>query len=1101
MARTIILLETLRRGMLCISLALLIPGANLLAQGVTTAALSGVVTSDKGEALAGANVVVVHEPTGTRYGASVRPTGQYNIPNMKIGGPYTVTASLVGYKGESKRDVYLNLGQDVRVDFRLVEEAIEGKEVVVTAQVDPVLNSGRTGAATFVDRDAVKELPSVKRSTRDLTRLDPRSDGNFSFGGRNWLFNNISLDGSYFNNPFGLDDPAPGGQTGAEPVPFDAVDQVQVSVAPFDVREGGFTGAGINTVTKSGTNQYKASVYSFLRNESLLGNKVRGTEVVARPDLSFNQSGVSVGGPLVENTLFFFLNAELERRDDPGSNFVANRGQAGSGISRVRASAMDSIRNRMIQVYGYDPGPYEGYVNETNNEKLLLKLDWNAHEDHNVTFRYNQLNARRELPPHPFVLSPNNTGRGPNANSLPFENSGYKINNVLNSFALEVNSSFEGLSNRFFASYNRFRDNRDPKSGPFPTIDIAEGGVTYTTLGHEPFSIHNILDQDVLQFTNNVSFYQGNHVITAGATYELFKFFNSFNIFRHGVFFLPYGLFPGTATFFSLNDFFRATHPDSANRADFRSFIGTGPFKGEKISVSQLAFYAQDQFQASDLFTILFGLRVDLPIYNTEPVANPFSTGLRALDENGNPEKVDQAKLAGTKVLFSPRVGFNWDATGDRSTQVRGGTGIFTGRVPFVWVGNVISNPGANPNLYSPFNPTGQRIATSDDAVLQQSFDLNAMDPDFKWPQVWRTNLAIDHKLPGDILGTLEILYGKDINAVVVRNADLRTPVRTLPQDRRPYYSTVALDTTDGLFKAVGGSNELNPDGGAGIYVIDNTSEGYDLSITVQFRKEFDFGLNAGIGYAYSIAKNNMQSTEIASVLWQGNPVQGNPNKPELGFSQFGIRNRIIANATYRIPWSDQWATTIGLFLEVAEGNRFAGAGGNRYSYTYAGDVNGDGSGGNDLIYVPKNQNEIIFAQNGSVTPEQQWTAFNAFIEQDDYLKSRRGTIVERNGGINPWFSSVDLKLLQDFSVPLGGQSHTFQLSVDILNFLNLLNSDWGVRSVASPLATSPLQFKGFNAAGAPVFNFDTRINKTFIDDPGLESRWQMQIGLRYLLN
>lgn len=1084
MVRRILRFATLHNVVLVgITVACFFPSA-MFSQGVTTASLAGMVTSSTGEALPGANVVAVHEPTGTRYGASVRTTGQYNISNMKIGGPYTVTASIVGYKGESSREVYLNIGQELRVDFRLVEEAIQGQEVIVTAEADPVLNSGRTGAATYVDRDAVRELPSVKRSTRDLTRLDPRSDGNFSFGGRNWLYNNISLDGSYFNNPFGLDDPAPGGQTNAEPVPFDAVDQVQVSVAPFDVREGGFTGAGINTVTKSGTNTFKASVYSFLRNESLLGNKVRGSEVVANPDLSFNQSGVSVGGPLVENKLFFFLNAELERRDDPGTNFVANRGQSGSGVSRVSASIMDSIRARM-RTYGYETGPYEGYVNETNNEKLLLKLDWNAHEDHNVTFRYNQLNARRDLPPHPFVLSPNNTGRGPNANSLPFQNSGYKINNKLNSFALEVNSRFEGVANRFFASYNRFRDNRDAKSRPFPTIDIAEGGVTYTTLGHEPFSIHNILDQDVLQFTNNVSFYQGNHVITAGATYELFNFFNSFNIFRHGVFFLPYGLFPGTATFFSLDDFFRATHPDSANRANFNSFIGTGPFKGEKISVGQLAFYAQDEFLVSDMFNLRFGLRVDLPIYNTQPVANPFSTGLTALDENGSRETVDQAKLAGTKWLFSPRVGFNWDIQGDRSTQVRGGTGIFTGRVPFVWIGNVISNPGANPNLYPA--PGGQQVSTSDDAILQQSFDLNAMDPDFKWPQVWTSNLAVDHQLPGGLLGTLELVYGKDINAIFVRNADLKRPVRTLP-DGRPYYGGA-------------GNNELNPDGGAGIYVIDNLSEGYNFSAAVQLRKRFDFGLNASLGYAYLLAKNNMQSTEIASVLWQGNPVKGDPNKPELGFSQFGIRNRITASAYYKIPWSDQWATSIGLFLEVAEGNRFAGAGGNRYSFTYAGDVNGDGNGGNDLIYVPSNQNEIVFVPNGTITPAQQWTAFNAFIEQDDYLKANRGKIAERNGGINPWFANVDLKLLQDFIVPLGGQSHTFQLSVDILNVLNLLNSDWGIRQVASPLATSPLQFKGFDAQGRPTFNFDPTITKTFIDDPGLDSRWQMQIGLRYLLN
>src|ERR1041385_861800 len=323
-----------------------------LSQGVTTASMTGLVTTDQGEPLPGANVIAIHDPTGTRYGAPTRENGQYNIPNMKIGGPYTVTISHVGYKTESKRDIYLSLAQDSRIDFRLVEEAVQGKEVLVTAEVDPVLNSGRTGAATSINPEQVADLPSIKRSTRDLTRLDPRSDGNFSFGGRNWLYNNLSLDGSYFNNPFGLDDPAPGGQANAEPVPFEAVEQVQVSVAPFDVREGGFTGAGINTVTKSGTNQLKGSLYSFVRNEDLLGNKVRGSNVVANPDLSFNQSGFTVSGPIITDKLFLFLNGELERRDDPGTNFAANHGTAGFGISRVRASTMDSIRQRMISVYG-----------------------------------------------------------------------------------------------------------------------------------------------------------------------------------------------------------------------------------------------------------------------------------------------------------------------------------------------------------------------------------------------------------------------------------------------------------------------------------------------------------------------------------------------------------------------------------------------------------------------------------------------------------------------------------------------------------------------------------------------------------------------------
>jgi hypothetical protein len=1084
------------RAVIFLALMLVVASGILYGQGVTTASLTGIITTENGEPLPGTNVLAVHEPTGTRYGATSRTGGQYNILNMRIGGPYTVTASYVGYKTESKSNVFLNLGQDSRIDYRMIEEAVVGQEVVVTAQVDPVLNSGRTGAATIVSPLQVAELPTIKRSTRDLTRLDPRSDGNFSFGGRNWLYNNISLDGSYFNNPFGLDDPAPGGQTNAEPVPYDAVEQVKVSVVPYDVREGGFTGAGINTVTKSGTNQVEASVYSFFRNADLVGNKVRGQTVVANPDLTYNQSGFTVSGPIVENTLFFFLNGEIERRTDPGSNFSAFRGTPGGvlpfGVSRVRASVMDSIRQRMISVYGYDPGPYDGYSNKTPNEKLLLKLDWNISENHNLTFRYNLLNAKRDLPPHPFVLSYNGTGRGPNESSLPFQNAGYRINNKLNSFALEVNSRFEKYANRFFASYNRFRDFREPFSRPFPTIEIGQDGVTYTTLGHEPFSIHNILDQDVWQFTDNFTYFAGNHSMTLGATFETFKFFNAFNIFRYGVFFLP-PQFGGTS-FGSIADFFRYTNPADTLFRDFNAEVSAAdaaPFKGEQISLGQLAFYAQDSYLVTENLNITYGLRVDIPMYFTQPVANPFSTSLKLLDENGNPETVDQAKLPGAKLLFSPRAGFNLDVYGDRSTQLRGGTGIFTGRLPFVWVGNVISNPGANPNLYP--SPTGQRITTADNTILQQSFDLNGMVPDFKWPQVWTTNLAIDQKLPWDLLGTLEVIYGKDINAIYVRNADLKPPVRTLP-DGRPYYGGA-------------GNNELNPDGGAGVYVIDNTSEGYNYTITAQLRKQFDFGLNTSVSYTYLMAKNTLKSTEIASVLWQENPTKGNPNKPELGYSEFGERNRITATATYRYQWSTDLATSVGLFIEVAEGNRFAGAGGNRYSYVYSGDVNGDGYGGNDLIYIPKSSSEIVFSTTDASgnfvgTEAQQWAAFDAFIKQDDYLNSHRGQIAERFGGLNPWFSDIDLRVLQDVSFLMGTSRHTFQLSVDILNLANLLNSSWGVRSVASSAATSPLELVDFGGPNqAPRFTFKGATSKTFVDDPGLFSRWQIQIGLRYMFN
>jgi hypothetical protein len=1055
------------------------------AQGVTTGAVAGIATDNQGAPVANATVIAVHVPSGTQYRALSRASGAYTLPNLRVGGPYRVTATALGFEPRARDNVFVTLAETERVDFQLVRVAAQLGAVEVRARGD---EGTRTGAATFVDPQQVIALPSIKRSTRDLTRLDPRSDGNFAFAGRNWLFNSISLDGSYFSNSFGLDDPAPGGQTNAEPVPFDAVEQVQVSVAPFDVRQGGFTGASINTVTKSGNNDFRASAYTFLRNDAMIGNKVSGSKVVANPSLSYNQSGVSFSGPIMRDKLFFFINGEIERTEDPGTNFAATRpGTSGFGVSRVDAATMDAIRTRLA-TYNYETGPYEGYINETNNDKLLAKIDWNLHPTSTATFRYNYLDAARDLPPHPFVLSFANTGRGPNASSLPFRNAGYQINNQLHSFAGELNSRTNRLANRFFLSYSRFRDFRKPFSADFPTIEIGEQGVTYTTAGHEPFSIHNILDQDVWQFTNNVSFFRGSHTYTLGANFERFSFFNSFNIFRHGVFFLPATIPPGS-TFASLAEFFTLTDPNDPNRKDLNAMVGSGPFKGELIDVGQFSLYLQDEMFVTPRLTILYGGRVDFPTYFTDPVVNDFSTTRTAADENGQPEVVNQANLPGATAMFSPRAGFNWDVRGNRSLLFRGGSGVFTGRVPFVWIGNVISNPGANTALWSPFNTGVAQIPTRKESILQQSFDLNAMDPDFKWPQTWATNVAVEHDLPWNLRSTFEVLYSKDLNSVFMRNADLVAPVRTLA-DGRPYYGGA-------------GNNERNADGGAGIYVIDNTDEGHSFNITAQLRRSFGARGSAGVGYSYTNAKNNLKSTEIASVLWQNQPVQGNPNKPELSFSEFGQRNRIIGDATYIKEWSARFKTQLGAFMEIAEGNRFAGAGGNRYSFIYSGDVNGDGAS-NDLIYIPRSQTEVIFDPRTvgatTFTPAQQWAQFDAFINQDKYLNAHRGEIAERFGLVNPWYTNLDVRVLQDIALARAGKSHTIQLSLDVMNLPNLISSGWGVRKIADPSATSPLTLVRFNGVGEPVFHY-TGPSQTFIDDPDLLSRWRAQLGVKYFFN
>ncbi|MDP6755841.1 MAG: TonB-dependent receptor, partial [Candidatus Marinimicrobia bacterium] len=600
----------------------------------------------------------------------------------------------------------------------------------------------------------------------------------------------------------------------------------------------------------------------------------------------------------MKDKLFFFANYEIERRTDPGTNYVADDdGTVEFGESRVSVSTMDAIRQRMKDVYGYETGEYQGYNHLTDNDKILLKLDYNLNANHNLMFRYNSLRSYRDLGPHGFVLSHNNTGRGPNTSSLPFENSGYRINNNLDSYALELNSRFgSNIANKFFFSYNKFRDFREPKSVDFPTIEIGQDGVTYTTVGHEPFSIHNILDQDVMQITNNLSYFMGSHTLTGGVTYENFKFFNSFNIFRHGVFFLADELFDigfilGGTTFESVDEFMAETDSDSA--IAFQSAVGTGPFKGEIIEVGQMSFYGQDEMSVNDKLKVTAGLRVDIPQYITKPIENPFSTGLTLLDENDETETVDQAKLPDPTPLLSPRLGFNYDVSGDRSFQVRGGVGVFTGRLPFVWVGNVISNPGTNPNLPGDGSDTdhetdsGEGRHVDGKSVLQQSFDLNAMVNDFKWPQVMTTNVAIDKSLPGDMLATLELVQSTDLNAIYMRNADLVDPVRNLA-DGRPYYTTWVTNE----WGETVADFELNDDGGAGAYVIDNVNEGSSMTFTAQLRKRFGFGLNTSLAYTYLDAKNNLQSTEIASVLFQSQPVQGDPNNPNLSYAQFGMKQR-----------------------------------------------------------------------------------------------------------------------------------------------------------------------------------------------------------------
>ncbi|MDA3905635.1 MAG: TonB-dependent receptor [Bacteroidales bacterium] len=1043
-------------------LAIVMTLPQAFSQGVTTSSIAGKVIDDAGEAVPMANVVVIHTPSGTQYGTTTMDDGDFNIRNMRVGGPYKVVVSFVGFQNAEETGIYLQLNNTSNVLITLNPIATDLAEYEVLAKEEDELNADQTGAMTNINSKQIQSLPSISRSSGDLTRLTPQSDGN-SFGGRNKLYNNFSLDGSIFNNSFGLDYATPGGQADAQPVSLDAIEQIQVSLAPFDVREGGFTGAGINAVTKSGTNEFKATVYTFMRNENMIGSKVSGVDV---PNLDYNtsQSGFSVGGPIIKNKLFFFINAEAERRDQLAHGFVADDGtNSGANVTSIMEADIQAVQAHLLNEWGYDAGDYQGYNHETYNNKFLAKLDWNIAKNHTLSIRYNMLDAWKDILPHPEAI----IGRGPTSFRLPFENSSYTINNKIHSVVGELNSIFSTkFANKLLVGYTSFRDTRDPHSAPFPVIDLFDAnGNLAITAGSEMFSTNNLLDQDVFQFMDNLTYYANKHTVTAGFNVEIFKFNNSFNLFYY-----PWHMFFG-----GVNEFLATTSADM----DFNAQVAASQqnnFAMAEVDVAQIGVYLQDEFEVNDKLLITAGIRIDAPMYlNTiaESPATLESANFDGfVDENGNSVTVDPSVWPSSRLMWSPRIGFNYDAKGDNSLRFRGGTGIFTGRIPFVWLGNQASNPGIFPGY---------------------AFQVNTTSDDFHFPQVWKSNLAADWNLGNGLIAGFEGIYGKDINAVVHRNYNMSAPSQTLS------------GTGDG--RAIfGGFNETNiysadPNSigflEAGAIVMDNVAEGYQYSLTGKIQKSFAFGLRADFAYTYQESKDYTSiPAEIAADAFQRNPIVGNPNDPQLSWSRYGLQHRMISSWMYQKSYKSM-ASSFALFIEAGQGNR--------YSYTYAGDLNQDAILNNDLLYVPAHSNDINFGtvvDGGGIeaaNADAQWEALNAFIEQDPYLSTRRGDYAERNGASLPWFMQMDLRIMQDFNFDVKGKKHTIQLSFDIMNFGNLFGSVWGVRQFARTY--NPITFTGLDANNVPYFNFDTNLRETYIDDFSVASKWQMQFGIRYIFN
>ncbi|MEL6254204.1 MAG: carboxypeptidase regulatory-like domain-containing protein [Bacteroidota bacterium] len=1018
--------------------------------------MSGKIIGADEQGLEGATIVAIHTPSGTEYGAVSLEGGRFNIPNMRIGGPYSVTISFIGYEARKESNIYLVLGERYRLNSKLVESGVTLDEVVIEDVPDLILNSERTGAETNIDRSLIDNLPTISRSAADYTRLNPMSAEGGSFAGRNDQFNNYSLDGSIFNNPFGLDAATPGGQTDAQPISLDAIDQISVAIAPFDVTQSGFTGAAINAVTKSGTNEFHGTVFGYLTNSSMIGGSVDGTDVETG-DLSSVQAGFSLGGPIVKNKAFFFANLEFQQRSDLGSYFVPDAGTSEDNVSRVSLSDMQLVSDLLRDNYGYETGALTGFKHDANNVKGILKLDVNLNKNNKLTASYNFLDAFKDKPAHPSAIG----RRGPDFQTLQFQNSGYRINNRIHSGIIELKSFISSkFSNKLQVGYTAFRDFRDPFSEPFPVLNIGKDGVRYIIAGHEPFSVNNVLDQDVFQVNNTFNIYTGKHTWTLGANFERFDFNNSFNLTAYG---------------------FRVFGPD-VDIADFEAFINSGDFDAEvdaarqaftnnnennswalaETNLGQLGIYGQDEIAVNDKLNLTLGVRLEFPLYFNTPEliqenidrkggltadGGVYSPEVTYYDENGEALTFDHTELPSSNPLINPRVGFNYDVKGDRSMQLRGGTGFFSGRFPFVWIGNQVANP--------------------------DFFFYNMTDPDFRYPQVWKTNLGYDQKFGGGWVSSVDLIYTKDLQAQMVRNFGLITPRGTLEGvDNRPIY--LDTDRAQGPF---GGSTNA--------YVFTNTDAGYSFNASFQLERSWQTAF-LKLGYNYLVAQDAASiEAEISSDAYDRNPANvQNTNTAELAPAFYGNQHRFLAVFSKRFVYGNM-GTTISLFGEMVQGGRF--------SYTYSGDINNDGSGLNDLIYIPTDA-EIDQMQFAGTNAAAQRTALKAYIGQDEYLSDNRGTYAEKYGALSPWYGKIDLRILQDLYLP---NDQKIQLSIDVLNFGNLINDSWGVRQQAT--FTGLAQPIGVSVDdGNPVYSFDTSQTQTFFNDFSLLSRWQLQLGLRY---
>ncbi len=1072
------------------AIAVFLMTVTAFSQGVTTSSIGGKVTDAADEPLLGANVVAVHVPSGSTYGAITDYDGFYRIPNMRVGGPYKISITYVGFNEFIREDVYLNLGQTERFNVTMTESATALDEVVVTG-VNDGFSSNKTGTSTNISQREINTLPAASRSIADFVRITPQAqitegdDGfSISLAGQNNRYNAIYIDGAANNDVFGLAGSGTnGGQTGVNPFSVDAIASFQVNIAPFDVRQSGFSGGSINAVTRSGSNEFDGSVYGFVRNQSLVGKTpptLVGEDEVREKvaDFSALTYGMRIGGPIVKDKLFFFLNYERQDDETPQpfnfSNYTGRSSQA----------EVDGLRSFLQSTYDYNPGIFDNNTRTLESNKVTAKIDWNINENNKLSLR------------HGYVHGDNLEARSSGNRNIGFINGSESFVTTTNSTALELSSSIGNkFSNNFILTYTAVRDDRDPLGDPFPTVDIQDGGGTLS-FGAEPFSTANLLNTDLTTITNNFEIYAGRHTVTIGANLEFASIKNLFFAFNYGDYtFEDQFNDAGDLLSSGLNQFLTGQDADVYQHG--YSLVGNGVTGDESAGSAdfktfQAGFYVQDDIQVTDNFKATLGARIDIPYWEDGTVNDDFNNRtiplLQAQGKDLQGAKVGQ----GVKGVghFAPRLGFNWDVNGDRTTQVRGGLGVFTSRLPLVWPGGTYNNNGVTGGFNFEF---GQPFV----ADINNQFEdpapgtggvggnIDLISGDFKLPQVVKYNIAIDQKLPlWDLIGSVDFLYTDVITDIYYENLNLKGPVGTYEgADNRPFYDR--RDLIDGTYQ--------------GIYLASNTGGGNATNLTFSLRKPFEYGFSGQVSYTFGESNKIFDGTSSQnSSQWRNQQsVNGKNSNLPVTRSDFALGNRVVSNVSYELAWSDNVKTTFGLFYEGSQSGPYS------FTYREGRDLLNDDSRDNALIYIPANADEIVFTGDAAEQAAQ-YARLETFINSLDYLKENRGKYAERNATRGPWSHVVDLKLLQDFSFDIGDKKHTFQISADIFNFTNLLNKEWGQRKFIAR-NVSPLQT--VSTSGTPVFtindgdvNADGTPNIEQLDDFGLQSsRWQAQLGLRYI--